>query len=538
MNPNPIQQQATYLLQQLKKQQEPDGGMLFFKAVMQCQLNDTPESIGRLDELFRQMSQKGISLNYILQQPNHKNFLLTIAVYIGHYIGKQLGEVPAWYGFDNFKGFKKHSDTPREFPFSLVAQFAYGVSLPMGSIMEAIKGTDSIANYIKDTIFDILSKSRVNVLQSATDICNEYLKKVRTGRLIDNEMAYLHLLKNITFDYSYQSLIEIDKMLNFIKTNEHLTQADYDRFVNDIKRQQFIYFLGCYIASTASQLAKATHKWFNYQEMKKIMNNPDFTFCIETNQVVMFDGDYIRLPLMAITNYFFDMNPNSSIGAKNYADNVLRENKSNLSSYSLLATSNKQLPPHWKVISTALPLLVEPSLHTISAGLESPLNSLYLEMENDNINYFYTSPMFSSEQEMKSFMDKPHGNPYYNFLCYEGYVNLPTGRTDALIIEAKVFAEPKLDLKLMLPYRSDNHFFGLAFYPLVNKQTDNFTDEDLKAITQNFYAGIKNIVLKGKNMKFEEFYIDKHDLFAPAKWLSEPIESFDPSQSEIEILPL
>jgi hypothetical protein len=48
-------------------------------------------------------------------------------------------------------------------------------------------------------------------------------------------------------------------------------------------------------------------------------------------------------------------------------------------------------------------------------------------------------------------------------LVYDGYANLPTGRTDALVLHVRI-ERSRVDLRIVLPYRSATHRDGFAVH--------------------------------------------------------------------------
>lgn len=533
------QTQALYLLQQLKKQQEPEGGMLFFDAVNKIRLDHTPESIVRLDSFFQQLRQKGITLDKIFSQSNHKNFLLTLGVYISSYLGHLLDEVPHWYGYKEFVTKDGNEAMPAEFPFSLVAQFAYGICLPFGAMMEAFTSDFSIETYIENTKETILSKSLIDPRQPASDISTQYLKKVRTGKLIDNTIAYPELLAKVNFDYSMKSLQKIDQILEYIKKTERLSnkrsffgKSSYEKFITDPNRQFFIYLLGCYIGMTAAQLANATPKWYNHEQISEMTNDPDFGFCIENNQVLIFEGGYMMLPLMAVTNFLFDLNPNSSVGAVDFANNVARQCSSHLTSYPLANNTNVKLPKDWETAASLAGNLAGWNLATVIDGQVTAPMSIKHGAESDKftiVNY-YDGDIDSLLQQI----DIPMPDAPYDFLSYDIHANLPTGRTDAITLEVRVHSEPKLSVRLLLPYRHSEHPFGFAIYPVVTNQPVDSVR--MPAFIQAFYQSALNFKDMYTNEDYwTNYYIEKHDLFEMPAWTKRDIAGFDPDESEIEI---
>jgi|GEM_PF-4198667 len=543
MQMSTTQVQAMYLSQQLVNKQEPEGGMLFFDALLRCGVDYTPEGIHRLDTLFAKIRQKGLSLEKICTHPKHKNFLLTIAVFIGNCIGNRLAEVPAWHAYDNFSGFSNNVDVDRTFAFSLIAEFSYGVSLPFGAIHEALLGDFSLVAYIESTAESILSKSKVDFGLPASEVCNLFLKKVRTGTIIDSNSAYINLLKKINFDYSIQSLQKIDRVLDYIKTTENLGKksllgkSPYPDFVTDPERQRFLYVLACYIGTVAAQSVNSTLRWFNYEEMQAMLNDTSFDFSLENNLVMMLENGQLRLPIMALTNYLFDLDSDSSKGAVSFVNSIQKDSSYTLGSYPLTIQGLHPIPITWHTAASLAGTLATLNIfHASDAGALSP-KSLDYDAKTKSINF--VSHMDTPIQDLQAHLQVPSTTSDYGFLSYDTYVNLPTGRTDGITIDICVYSEPSLVLQFIVPYRHAEHPLGFAIYPLIYKKTSTPLSADtIDSLAQAFYEGTNRLKNPMTDENFwHSYYIDKHDLFAPPAWTYHTINNFDPERSDIVILP-
>jgi hypothetical protein len=49
-------------------------------------------------------------------------------------------------------------------------------------------------------------------------------------------------------------------------------------------------------------------------------------------------------------------------------------------------------------------------------------------------------------------------------LVYDGYVTLPSGKTDALLIEVRSYQDPEVSYTMAVPYRNAEHPSGFAVY--------------------------------------------------------------------------
>lgn len=544
---NAVQQQVEYLRYHLQQKTIPDGGMLFAKALQQCRLDNTDASIVRLNQLFVQMSKKGIRLQKILQQSGHKNFLLTVAIYIIEQIGRKIDDVPIWKNHDELvkiiSSIESNSspESFNNFAFSFGAQFLHGICLPLGAIQGALDGKINLVDYINNTVEQLLSKAEISLQDDANDICLHYLKKVRTGKLIDNIIAHHQLLSKIDFDYSYRSLGQIDKCLTLIKNQESVSLDNYSEFINQPENQKFIYFLGCYIGMTAARLANTGPKWLNYKQIQELSNNPELPFCLENNQVMMFDGGYVRKPLLVVTNRLFGLLEDYPTTAQEFADRVIEENSSSLKSYPLSVSSTKPLPQDWQAAMNLAGILAAWNMVHLSNGTKSGAMSVIYDEPSKKV--IFEKFLDIDIDTLLQRLDRPKLDQNFDFLSYDMYANMPTGRTDGIMIEIRVYSEPKLNLSLILPYRNLNTLYGFtrgfAIYPLVHYQLHNRPDGWLEALTQEFYKATKNIKspVHGTD-SWSQYYIDKHDLYEPSPLITNPKDNgFVESESQITILP-
>ena len=74
-------------------------------------------------------------------------------------------------------------------------------------------------------------------------------------------------------------------------------------------------------------------------------------------------------------------------------------------------------------------------------------------------------------------------------LVYDGYVTLPDGKTDALLLTSAVHCDPPISLGMVLPYRNAEHPDGFAIHrPKFTQLVGIELDSD--ALGQAFFAGV------------------------------------------------
>jgi hypothetical protein len=75
-------------------------------------------------------------------------------------------------------------------------------------------------------------------------------------------------------------------------------------------------------------------------------------------------------------------------------------------------------------------------------------------------------------------------------LVVGAYIQLGTGRTDALIIEAVDYGPPRQSLKLAVPYRPASAPEGLAVYRPKFIEVTDISEPDYAALGEAFFAGV------------------------------------------------
>jgi hypothetical protein len=75
-------------------------------------------------------------------------------------------------------------------------------------------------------------------------------------------------------------------------------------------------------------------------------------------------------------------------------------------------------------------------------------------------------------------------------LVYDGYITLPQGKTDALILESRVYCEPPITIAMVVPYRNSEHSSGFAVYRPKFTRVAGPESPDYEALSEAFFAGV------------------------------------------------
>jgi len=88
---------ATLFLDTYAAGGEVDGGWLYAKALQQCRLDFTPDSLGRLDHLLKQVRERAKPTPADLDTPRGRNFLSLLAYYVIACLQRRTGSAFDWH---------------------------------------------------------------------------------------------------------------------------------------------------------------------------------------------------------------------------------------------------------------------------------------------------------------------------------------------------------------------------------------------------------------------------------------------------------
>jgi hypothetical protein len=124
------------------------GGLAFRKALGQANLDFTPESLGRIDLLLRQM-RKQLRPQYsdFIDKQENQNFLYLLCFYVGAVVYRYTREDFAWYPYEELKQVAPPdflAEYPESFASSMILMLKEsGTFLPLSSILDLLFDDDS-----------------------------------------------------------------------------------------------------------------------------------------------------------------------------------------------------------------------------------------------------------------------------------------------------------------------------------------------------------------------------------------------------------
>nr|WP_312540159.1 hypothetical protein [Moraxella sp. CTOTU47616] len=521
-------QQVNTLLYYLQTKQTPPFEILFWENLQKIDFDYSANSLQQLSRFFAAMAKRHIQLPQLLAHQSGQALIVALAAYIADYLAKTTGQAIAWYDYDRMSAqlarqnkYPAQSQLPANFYASLTARIGHKVYCqPLKLLPDLLQGKDVLPQFIAQMTQTLYQQSQVNLLQSPEAVCQGYLAKVKTGKLQDDAIAFSTYLAAVNFDYSRDSLVQIDEALSAIQQAFGFTQADYLDFLQDASRQAFCYLLGFYIGVTSSRLANAPVRWVSFAQMYDSLGEA-FAECIEHSFVLLFEDCY-RTPMLVVTNRLFGLASNFPTTAAEFADIVQRQNAGHLAVYPYqdAVSATADLPAPWTSAMQAAGALVASVLSRLSQG-EPILPCVYQAHSSDNtggeltaFNPSNIALLSLSDTDLDTDIDKNtnietdtdtlidslyqtlHQNPQLATIivgCFDSYTNLPMGRTEGIVIEIWVYENPRLQLQLVLPYQSANDWHSLKIYPLVSHQNGAqtaLTSEQITALTTHFYQAL------------------------------------------------
>lgn len=481
--------------------------MLFAKPLTQVTFDYTPTSIDKLNQLFAHFTKKGYTLGALLQQQGGTIFFLSIAAYLANYLAKNTDEPIVWLNYTealteiNKKNREYGTDfqLEKDFDNSLVAKIGDGMFCrPLQAVRATLAGEGSLGEFIDEMQAHIFERAFIDVADDPDSVCQRYLAKLRTGRVRDTTIAFFDDIHAIDFDFSEKSLHEMDAALSQIHQTHHLNAQNYLEKINDPGIQALCYVLGFYLGVTTAQLAKRPVHWASFSQAKTLLQQADFYYSLEHSFVMVSENHY-HTPMLAISNALFcftDYPYPSEFVQKFIMDtqdefahptaDSLQWFVFNKQTTELSADTATAIPKSWQMaMNLAGRLLAHDLLAIFDGGELSPnLYEINVETKKASIrtleNSHKNAEIKALEQLYQVLNDNPNNLPLL-VASYASQLQLTTGKVPAIVLEIRVYQEPKLALQLMLPYREAGSAEGFALFSLAYLSQNTFAKQQPQA---------------------------------------------------------
>lgn len=320
-----------------------------------------------------------------------------------------------------------------------------------------------------------------------------YLERLsRDALAADQAMGFKGSLARIDFDYTLASLDRIDRMLASIRKSMKLTYAD---FLSKQPAADFVVALTYYIGTTIARVGNFSLKWIDRAQARQFEPDLPQQFDFDLGCIL---GDRIVFPANIVNEALFA--PRVERGCGGYARALIEQLTADgqrlpdaLKRPAAADAASPTLPQPWREALEGAGFLGAWVMATMpDAGAFTPVmlrpgpNGMH---EIVDVGSFSSSLEETLSDARSTLESNPKGLPY-QALAYDGMINLPAGRRDAVVVELRHHASrPPLALTMTLPYRARNDPEGFANYS-PRPMACSHTGAELPAIHDAFYRGL------------------------------------------------
>jgi len=282
------------------------------------------------------------------------------------------------------------------------------------------------------------------------------------------------------------------------------------RFINEPANQNFVRWAAFYLGMTAALHARATVKWLNHEELSAM--KPDIPFDFVTSQVALVDSDKLYLPLVAIVAALSRDPQGGDLAA--WARTLDESVERRLVPLERPRRPALDLNKHWL---TALDLAGYQAAFAMGQARDHGQSSpLLVQGQPDGTTLLQDFSMFGDAQAGLQMIDdaiahNPDKLPF-QISVLDSFVNLPTGRVDAVSVNLVVYGgglmsgRKPLQLVIACPWRPASAGAGFAIQPPVLQHCAG--EIALEALAWAFFKGVDRY-------KFDDFTWRLHE--APAR---------------------
>jgi hypothetical protein len=334
-----------------------------------------------------------------------------------------------------------------------------------------------------------------------THVADNYLAVFQNGGEFQGGLAFQKALSQANLDFSPESLGRIDLLLTQIRER---VKPEFDAFLDKVENQNFLHLLAFYAGEVVARKTGLKKHWLDHPELLEVVQDKaaEYPYCFATSITCYFENGAFFLPFSAIQERLFE--PNSTRSLKEAAARYMQpqgeppklERSSAIPSMvpGPVAAEVKMLANFsgmaaaFAVFQIAEGGAYIPTLsHDTPGGIE--MTALMREDLNEAID--------EGQQRLAA---NPEGVARAA-LVYDGFINLPGRRTDALVLEARSYGVHGFAFSVALPYRHAREQGGFAIYTarLLSFALDSAHQPLLAA---SFFAGFDKFNPQGMWKKY------------------------------------
>lgn len=323
------------------------------------------------------------------------------------------------------------------------------------------------------------------------DLARRYLDHFAQGLDIPGGLPHRKALAQIRLDFSPESLDRIDLLLRQMRQR---LQPEAESFIQDQGNQNLAYLLAFYIGETIARFTDQRCNWFEYEELKTVASPEllaDYPYGFITSITCVFERDGFYVPLSPMFEQLFHDDARMTVAGS--AQRILRRV---LDKPLLLppAPGEAAAEPANALIAEAIAGALDfaggAAAFCIHGVLEGAALPPTLAHGNVSGKVTMVSMMDGDIDRGLKVLDTNAENAQQSALIYDGFVNLPSRRTDALVVEMRAYQPLPFSAQIVIPYRHADKPGGFALHAprLLSFSLDA---AHLPSVREGFFKGLR-----------------------------------------------
>lgn len=450
---------------------EVAGGLAFRTALKQARLDDSLDSLDRVDALLTQMRARlQPTPEQWDQASDRENFTLLLAFYLGSMVALHGGAAIRWYAYEDALAALPPEARPPEARWSRVVGVVGGaLCVPLGVIEERLFDAAAGQMTCRAYVERLVARMQPGGPADENRRCQDFLRAMEGGQAPQGGLAFREAVQQLKLDTSLAGLERLDALLRQIRKQ---LAPDYDSFVNQADTQNFLRWVAFHVGTAIARSGQLAVKWMGYEELKAQVEDLQLQF--ETTSGCLLDGR-LYFPLGLATEILFDPAPKRSLHG--FAKGVLANASPPLVSIlraaaAAPAPAGDKANPDWETAAEQAGFLAAWGMFMASDGAAVaptvlvPLRDGTTQM----VDFSFYGDGAAAHQAAQDRLEKNPDKSAYQALVFDGFANLPSGRTDALTVDLRCYGgglfsgRKALALKVACPYRNAKDAQGFAIF--------------------------------------------------------------------------
>lgn len=481
---------VTLLRLHLANKTIPEEGLFRAEELFALNFDYSNESLEQINQLLGQLYLDEYRPEHFVNRASHSNFLMMIAIYLCDTISYRTGEKNEWFNYyEATARLPKEYMLPPGFFSSMVAIINHQVCLPFLVIEDLLsaphENSRNCVNYVAERCISI-SKTKIN---NPNELCKEYLTALEQHKIIPGGNFYKTATDCIVFDYSIRSIEEVDRLLFCIREHEQLSAKDYENFIQQPDKANFLLLIGFYLGMSIARHSRLPIQWYNFQDyLKQFSRDKKLKYRFDTHHVFSM-GNQLYYPLQFLKEFLFTEQI-ESMSCLEYIELGIPKQIGFIQRYP----QKMNMPVLPKLISS-----LQRKVFFDAGSLAA--YAMYMVLDNDHYVPTISLPsndgpshlhrLQSNVPELEG-LDMMQNNPHqksYQIYSEDGYAYLDTGRTDAIRIDIRCYVGQHFKLSIVVPYQAHHSHYAAQIFNAVRYSATALSNEQVEAGMQEFYEG-------------------------------------------------